>query len=133
DISRLLQGPPRGGPRTLVAAMINVAVRGLHAGVVADGLRLRAWAEPQLASLQAQLQQINLLPSLVESMHVERAASCHVCQVSRRAELADLFSFGVPHATFGQKIRNPENLLVSAIPRGWIYQNMAAVAVCNQN
>jgi hypothetical protein len=47
-------------PMTLLAAMINVAVRGLYANVIDDGIRLQAWRDPQLSVLEEQLKQINI-------------------------------------------------------------------------
>src|SRR5439155_18586003 len=38
ELSRLLEAKPSGKPMTLVAAMINVAVRGLYTEVISDGL-----------------------------------------------------------------------------------------------
>ena len=63
DLCRILDGPPTNRHTTLVAAMINVTLAGLHASVVADGLHRKAWQEPQLAALQAQLEGKNLRPT----------------------------------------------------------------------
>ena len=51
DLCRLLEGKPT----TLVAAMINVAVTGLYVDTIANGIRLEAWREPQLSTIQEQL------------------------------------------------------------------------------
>src|SRR5262249_21157074 len=48
DSRRIMEAPPTGKPMTLVASMIDVAVVGLYADVIADGLRMHAWREPQL-------------------------------------------------------------------------------------
>jgi len=53
-----------GKPGTIVTAMIHVAITGLYADVVADGIQSRLWREPELVVLQKQLAEINLLPEL---------------------------------------------------------------------
>src|SRR6185295_14800058 len=64
ELCRVLEGAPTGKPMTLIAAMINVAVTGLYANAIADGLRMHAWREPQLIELERQLGEINLTPIL---------------------------------------------------------------------
>ena len=73
DLRGILEGEPTGQPITLVAAMINVAITGLYADAIADGMKLQAWQEPQLAAIQSQLQQTDLLPILAQAFQGERA------------------------------------------------------------
>jgi len=120
DMTRLLAGKPV----TLVAAMINVAVNGLYAGIIADGLRLHAWGEPQLAALQPQLEEIRLLGPLVEAIDTERASACHMFETIKPSALGGILSFGPEQRNFWQKMKDPS----SWWPRGWAYQNMAAIA-----
>src|SRR5207247_837396 len=40
-----------------------------------------------------------------------------------------LFSFGREHPSLLAKLKNPQFLFFRALPRGWFYQNMAAVAL----
>ena len=42
--------------------MIDVAITGLYTSIIQDGLRLHAWREPELAAMQKQLTEVNLLP-----------------------------------------------------------------------
>ena len=42
---------------------------------MADGLRLQAWREPQLAVLQEQLKEVDLLPQVARGLETARASS----------------------------------------------------------
>ena len=55
--TRMFEGRPTGEPMTLIAAMIDVAVRARpnYVSIVGDGLRLHAWHESQLVAIQQQL------------------------------------------------------------------------------
>jgi hypothetical protein len=128
DLERLLQAKPTGKPMTLVAAMINVANTGLYAGIIADGLRLQSWREPQLLTLQQQLSEINLLGPFVGAMESEQAAVCHTLEASDPRELISLFSFGSPAPNLWERVKSPEYWLLTWAPRGWVYHNMATVA-----
>ena len=87
DMCRMLESRPSGSV-TLVAAMINAAVRGLYTQMVADGIRWSAWREPQLVALEEQLQQVNL-PSQVRAGFREAGASfCDVLGTFSAAEFA---------------------------------------------
>ncbi|MGD0251241.1 MAG: hypothetical protein ABSC01_00930 [Verrucomicrobiota bacterium] len=112
DSRRPLEAPPTGKTMTLVSAMINVAVAGVYTDVVADGIRLKAWYEPQLVALKDQLKEIKLAPFLVEALKTEPAGMCHWCEI-----------------TWTNKIFASVNRNLSPIPvpQGWIYQNMVNV------
>ena len=75
DFSRLLKGAPTGKPMTLVAAMINVAVTGLYADTVSEGLRANEWQAAQLVVLQKQLAEIELAPLVAGAFESEPAMS----------------------------------------------------------
>jgi len=111
DMCRLLEAKPAGDCPTLVAAMIDVATTGLYTSVIQDGFRLGVWREPELAAMQKQLGTINFLPLLQRAFEVERGA---VCRAFEQAPLPkDLSAFW-------------------SMPRGWLYQNMCAVARLDQ-
>ena len=74
DMCRMLEAKPASNCPTLVAAMIDVAITGLYASIIHDGLRLQAWREPELAAMQKQLTDINLLPLVRAAFNAERAA-----------------------------------------------------------
>ncbi len=95
-------------PMTLLSAMINVAVRGLYAGTIAEGLRLQVWREPQLAALEEQLKTINLLPPVKQSLQLDAANTFHKLE-------------NAPWAGLVKK-----SFVGGLFPRGWGYQNMAA-------
>ena len=129
DLSRLLEARPTAKPMSLVAAMINVAVTGLYLDTVADGLRLQAWQGPQLSELQKQIEDINLPHYVAQAFQSETAGLCRALETM---EIKTFLSFGPPTTNLWQMIKNPESLLFSAIPRGWVYQNMAVVALHRQ-
>lgn len=120
ELRRLLASKPV----TLVAAMIDVAVMGLCADVVADGFRLQAWREPELAALQAQLQQVNLLSGVAESFRMEPIAVRHTIESSSPRELARIFTLGRSDDTFWKRSTDPVFLFLKLAPRGWLYQNL---------
>jgi hypothetical protein len=98
-------------PMTLVSAMINVAVRGLYADQIADGLRLHAWSEPQLAALEDQLKQINLLLPVKQGFKVESLFLWYELENRNPAQLV--------------KDDRKVSILAALIPSGWTYQNIA--------
>jgi hypothetical protein len=110
DLCRMLEGAPTGKPMSLVSAMIDVAVTRLYTDTIADGFRLHAWQEPQLFTLQKQLEQINLAPMVRESFHEEQASAW--C-LMRSNILSEFEVRSVPGATLWQKIKNlrPPNIL----------------------
>ena len=116
NLRHLLEGAPTGKPMPLVSAMINVAVTGLYVDVIADGLQLHAWQEPQLIALQKQLEQINLAPFLKESFHDEQVSAWRIWQPL----MAQFKTQRIPNATLWQKIRN---LRPPDIMRGFFYFN----------
>jgi hypothetical protein len=115
DLCRLLEAKPT----MLVAAMIETAVTGLYASTVADGLRLRAWREPQLTAIQQQLEKVNLLQPFRRSLETERAAVCRTLETT-------------PSGKFGSLFAGSSLGVMDVAPRGWVYQNMAAVARFDQ-
>jgi hypothetical protein len=129
QMDRLIEGKPT----TLVAAMIQVAITGLYCNIIADGLRLQAWQEPQLLELQRQLADIHLLPLLDETFDMERAGTCSTLETSTPSELEKLFvGLGAEKVSLWSKLMDPAYFLNHLVPRGWIYQNMTAIALRNQ-
>jgi hypothetical protein len=129
DMCRMLDGKPASNCPTLVEAMINVAITGLYSQVIADGLRLQTWREPELAAMQKQLTDIHLLPLVRAAFVAERAASCRTFETYPPAELKKLFFFGPNQPGLWEKLKNPAYLLITFAPRGWMYQNMCAMAI----
>jgi len=95
-------------PATLLSAMINQAAREVYAAQIAEGLRLQAWREPQLATLQGQLETVNVI-SPVEAAFTAQAASAY------RA-LESVPSAGMVRRT----------VLAGLCPRGWGYEHVAS-------
>jgi hypothetical protein len=132
DMCHLLERKPTGNANTLVEAMIDVAITGLYTAIVEDGLRLQVWREPELAEMQKQLKDINLLPLLRESMNAERAGVCRMFEITPPAEFQELCFLGDGPRDLWGKLKNPRFLFVRFTPRGWIYQNMCALALRDQ-
>ena len=128
DMCRLLEGKPE----TLVAAMIDVAVTGLYVDTIGDGFRLKAWREPQLVALQAQLKEVNLPPGVQAAFESGRAGSCHTFETATPTELGKVLWFYSSAPSSWQKLKNPLFRYLTLSPRGWIYQNMVANATLEQ-
>src|SRR6266404_116109 len=132
ELGRLLKAEPTGKPMSLVSAMIHVAISGLYAGTIAEGLRLQGWSEPQLAAIQQQLKETNLLPIFIQAFETERAGVCRTLESVGTGELYSLFSSGSISYRFWDKIKNPRYLISESMPRGWVYQNMATIVLLDQ-
>jgi hypothetical protein len=135
DLCRILDAQSSNRPVTLVMAMINVAVTGVYVQVLADGFRLRAWREPQLAALQQQLETIDLPPQLVAALRTQGASLCRAFEElgPRKVVQSDLFKFAEPkQPDFWQTVKDARTALLVLAPRGWVYQNMALAASLNQ-
>jgi hypothetical protein len=111
-------------PMTLMSAMINVAVRGLSAGVIADGMRLQVWREPQLAALEEQLKQINLLLPVKQAFETERALMSYYLETAPSKRMVELV-FDQPARKLTSSEALEKSVLAEFIPRGWIYKNLA--------
>jgi hypothetical protein len=131
DLSRFLEARPSSHALTLVAAMINVAISGVYVEVISDGLRLHTWREPELSALQAQLQEVNLPPQVLQAFRCERAALCRTLETKPPTELSSLV-YGKPNPGLWQKVKNPAFWVLSQMPRGWLYENMTAIAEAHQ-
>ncbi len=122
-------------PVTLVAAMIDVAIAGLYVETLTDGLRLQVWREPELVALQQQLGDIDLLPPGQAGFRYERAAICQRVQTIKPGEFAEYFEMSwpaKPSPSWWQKNTDPAFLLLKFAPRGWVLQNVAAIARAEQ-
>lgn len=109
-LRRTVEAAPAGKPMQLVSTMLDVAMTGVETTVMADGLRLHAWREPQMVKLQKQLEEINLSPYLAESFRNERIFICKVAQ----NKMSSMFEVQrIPNASFEQKLRSvrPLNIL----------------------
>jgi hypothetical protein len=128
-LCRMLEAKPASDCPTLVEAMIDVAISGLYTSIIADGLRLHAWRDPELAAMQKQLSDINLPPLVRAAFVAERAATCRTFETSSPAELRKLFFLRNEPGGLWGRLKNPAFLLITFAPRGWVYQNMCAMAI----
>ena len=110
DVCRILEKPPSGHPETLVEAMINVAITGLYAAMIGEGLERHVWQEPQLIALQKQLKETDLCPFVYEAL---REGPAHIGRVVETTT--------PPNWGLSRPFR-------WSVPRGWLFQ-MMVVAV----
>jgi hypothetical protein len=97
-------------PATFLSAMVNQAVREVYAAQIAEGLRLQAWREPQLATLQGQLETVNVLVPVAAAFTTQAASAYRALE-------------SVPSAGMVRR-----TVLARLCPRGWGYQHVAARA-----
>ena len=119
-------------PMTLVSAMINVALSGLYVRTIADGLGSQAWQDPQLAALEDQLKQINLLSQVQLAVGGERFSLCYHLSTDTPGQFFKLtyggFSGGSTNAWSVLKEQTEIWIQSSLIPRGWLRQNLVTGA-----
>jgi len=126
DFCRLFENAPSGKPITLLGVMINVAVTGLYADMIADGLRKHAWREPQLAALEQQLGEIHLETFIAETFVDEPMFTLRTLETSSRADLVKLF------IEWSGDSKKSTLLLLKYAPQGWLYQYMVFHAQLNK-
>jgi hypothetical protein len=122
-------------PRFLVSAMIDASLIGLYQSVLANGLKLGVWRDEQLVVLSEQLQNVDVVSRVHESLQCEASAICHLFEHTSMKSLEPIFVS--PDRTskswFFDVISNPMLLFYRYAPRGWVYQNMAVVARLEHN
>ena len=122
--------------QTLVGTMIGVAIMGLHVETARAALDAGLWKEPQLAAIQAQILDFNLLGAFARSIRwAERAGGLWLLE-RPRTELEQVLNLaplggGSPgginwSAAFTR-------LGLRLCPRGWIRQNQATLARSEQD
>src|SRR5205807_887065 len=95
----------------------------------AEGLRRHQWHEPELHAIEAQLQQIDLLPIVLNASLEERAAFCRILETRDFKFILEKTKFRFnPISTGEQRVLNLKRWLLGFLPQGWIYQNMVEVA-----
>ena len=131
DSCRVLEGRPTGKPMTITGAMADVYINGLYAKTVAHGLRARAWNASQLAAIQRQLEEIDLLPVVHEAFVEERVAKIVTVETHNSADLAAIFYAtieGTKPRSWWDLRKEPVSLIIACCPRGWLYQNLKAAS-----
>jgi hypothetical protein len=127
----MLEAKPGGNCPTLVEVMIDVAISGLYTSVIQEGLRLGAWREPELAEIQKQLLDVNLLQFVRAGFYAERAYTCRTIALTSAAEQRKLFRSAFQSQDLWGRLKDPVYLLVTFAPRGWMYQNLCVGAQAN--
>ena len=130
-LCRMLEGRPSGKSTTLIAAMINVAVRSIYVDVISSGLQLQAWREPQLTAIQKQLEDVDLLPCLARGFEVERVASCHTLEYTTPEEYLAM-NKTAPVPRFADRLKDPIYTFRTFAPQGWLYQNLVSISRMDQ-
>ena len=143
EMERLITALPSSKVPTVIASMINVAIKGLYVAIIADGQDLGVWGEADMVLLQKQFEQVDLIPLVRRSLEFERIA---VSNASQMTPLDDIFMMSgsikntSPSQTqsFFRKLvynplttlkesMHPENAkrhLYRSLPKGWLLQNV---------
>jgi hypothetical protein len=128
DICRILEAKPT----TLSAAAVDVAITGIYAYTIAEGLQLGAWRKPQLIALQQQLAQTDLLPIATDSFLDVRVATTTSLENIPPAELFreiyDLKHRKQQDVSTLEMLKDRLYAFMLFAPRGWVYQNMVSRA-----
>jgi len=132
DLRGCLEPKPSGKPMTLAGAMADVAIGALYAETVDYGLRLQIWRDAELAALQEQLGGMDLVSPVWSALESKRAADCHLLEAGTRAEAAQVLGMIAGSASFWRQFASPSALALKLMPRGWVRQNMAHLAVLDQ-
>jgi hypothetical protein len=125
-----LRRPLEAKPVGLISAMMDVSLAGMYEDIVADGLRLGEWREPQLSRIQKQLEEIDLPPLVAEGLQFERAVCLHTMALLP-AQLWQL-RYGESKTNSWPKLANPTLLAARVAPRGWLRNNMVLAAQLEQ-
>jgi len=132
DLRGCLEGKPAGRPIMWSTAMANVTISDLYAQTISYGLRLQVWNDSQLAALEDQLRQVDLVSQLWCALESERAADCSMLDGGFRSETAHLFRIGGVNRSFWHKITSPPRLALKFMPGGWVCRNLAHLAALDQ-
>jgi hypothetical protein len=138
DMCHCLEGRPTARPMTLVAAMIDTAVMGLYVQTIGQGFQMNVWREPELAALEQQLKEVDLVPLLAGGLDCERVSGCwtieHMTAQSYKnmLEKYQLYGKSKPHSSL-EYFKDPVYQTLFFGPSGWKYQNMALVARLHAN
>ena len=126
DLCRILECLPRNQWGLLVT-LIHETVTAINTSVIADGLRRRAWREPQLAALQEQLKKINFVSDLRQYFLTRPAAVSHHYENITPSDLGDsVLGRSEDETNAWAKLKS--SLVGQLIPRGWVCQNMVQLA-----
>jgi hypothetical protein len=120
DTRRILEARPM----TFYSAMMNVAACGAFTFEIAEGLRLGAWKEPQLAALQKQLETIDLFPDITAGLRTEQA----ICVTFAPGDFHPPDFLLLGRTNLWQKLQYPGFWMFDIAPRGWLDQNRAVAA-----
>lgn len=130
ELNRLMEyrGPEGSGkPMTLISAMMITALSGLYVNTAAEGLRLNAWRGSDLAEIQKQLLELNLPRELLRAFQTEEAGICRFLETMDAKQFNAQYQDKATTNTV-EHFLNPGYLVTRFGPRGWVYQNLTAVA-----
>lgn len=122
-VGRLAEITGEDHPPFLVQSMIGTAIAGLYVQTLQEGLAERLWPEPQLAACQTQLQRLEVLGFVRESLCAERAGVGFMLEHWP----ADKLAKALAGSNSKRSWLDPEALLLWLTPRGWLLQNEVAL------
>lgn len=110
----------------LISQLVRQAVVSSYAvQVVWEGLANRVWTEAQLAELQAQLEQIDLLAGYQNGMRGERIFGTDLTDIAERERNLSDYGDAIGTSTMSGEVARR---LVDYAPRGWYLHNKAFIA-----
>ena len=133
DLRGCLEARPTAKPMALAMAMADVRISGMYAATISYGLRLQVWRDSDLSALQVQLSQVDVVSPLWSAIESDRASGCHFLDTATRSALAQVLQGDGRPLSFWQKARTPSRVALKFMPRGWVLQNMANLALLEQN
>jgi hypothetical protein len=101
---------------TLISYLVRIALLNQSLEVLALGLANNSWTDPQLAQLQRELLELNLVQDHAKAIHAELVyfGLGSIDYIRRNPNASNTEHFGVPP------------LLARAMPGGWYFQEMIA-------
>ena len=113
-------------PRTLVTAMIHVAIAGLYVNIVDEGLRHNLWPDAELQKIPPRLLEMNLFHVLKEGMRAERAGTLRHLSAMAERERDPMYQATVDAFTSGEW--TVERAVIQFAPASWIRDSQAQFA-----
>ncbi len=112
---------------TLIAQLVGIAAMHINLGVLWEGLADHRWSEPQLAAIESELAQVDLLTAYQTGMSMERYFSIWcVDLVERTRDMAALTEVAPPPDEVGlgsRMLAAGGKILFRLVPTGWFNQN----------
>jgi hypothetical protein len=136
DLSNCLEGKPAQKLVPFPIAMANVSITGMYVDAIDYGMRYgmrsSVWRAAELSALEDQLSQTDLVTPIWSAMESDRVGYVHLLESSSRFEAAQGLGITKGKASVWQAVKSPTQLAFDLMPRGWLFQNLANLAILDQ-